>query len=68
MTDTPNDPDRVITVEDSVRYLRRITLDVRELKVRMSAVELRIGQLETSIAGINQRIDRIEARLVDDHA
>jgi archaellum component FlaC len=43
--------------------LDRVIEDVRDLKVRMTNVEERLGAVEMSIAGINRRIDRIELRL-----
>ena len=59
------EPENIVLV-----YLRRIDekldrvmADVHDLKIRMSAVEVAIGQLQVSVGSINQRIDRIEARL-----
>ena len=41
----------------------RIEADVGDLKLRMSAVENHIGQMQVQIAGTNSRMDRIEERL-----
>jgi hypothetical protein len=43
--------------------LDRLIEEVRDLKVRMTAVETQIGHLHVADAGINGRLDRIEARL-----
>ncbi|MDF2601546.1 MAG: hypothetical protein K0Q54_4369, partial [Methylobacterium brachiatum] len=58
-------PDNLLLV-----YLRRIDEkvdrladDVRELKTRMTAVEEHVARVDLSIAGVNRRIDRVEARL-----
>ncbi len=60
-----DEPDSLV-----LRYLRRIDEkldrvidDVRDLKVRMTAVEERLAGLDRSIAGVNRRIDRVEERL-----
>ncbi len=59
------EPDNLI-----LRYLRRIDEkvdrlgdDVRDLKVRMTAVDRQLGDLHVAIAGVNGRIDKVEARL-----
>ncbi|MFZ3327936.1 MAG: hypothetical protein WA231_19525 [Methylocella sp.] len=55
-------PDNVI-----FEYLRRLDMkldhvieDIGDMKIRMTAVEERIAQVELSIAGVNRRIDRIK--------
>ncbi|MGH6835107.1 MAG: hypothetical protein ACREC9_06070 [Methylocella sp.] len=52
-----------------VGYLRRLDTkrdrvieDIGGFKIRMTAVEERIAQVELSLAGVNRRIDRVEAR------
>jgi archaellum component FlaC len=43
--------------------LDRLAEDMRDLKVRTTAVETQIGHLHVADAGISGRLDRIEARL-----
>ncbi len=38
--------------------LDRVIEDIGDLKIRMTAVEERIAQVELSIAGVNRRVDR----------
>jgi archaellum component FlaC len=54
----------------TLRFLRRIdenldrlTDDMRDLKVRMTAVERQLGDIHVAIAGVNGRIDKMEVRL-----
>jgi hypothetical protein len=55
-------PDNVI-----FEYLRRLDMkldhviaDIGDMKIRMTAVEERIAQVELSIAGVNRRIGRVK--------
>lgn len=68
----PNGPDNLV-----LRYLRRIDDkldrvidDVRELKVRMTAVEENLASLNRRFDRLEVRVDRIERRLdlIDDPA
>ena len=43
--------------------LDRLTDDMRDLKVRMTAVERQLGDIHVAIAGVNGRIDKMEVRL-----
>ena len=54
----------------TLHYLRRIdekldglTADVRDLKHRMSSVELIFGQMQATYAGMQIRLDRVDSRL-----
>lgn len=43
--------------------LDRVIADVTDLKHRMTAVEVQVGQLVTAVGRVNERLDRIERRL-----
>jgi hypothetical protein len=37
--------------------------DIQDLKLRMSAVEHHLGQVQVQLAGLNSRMDRFDERL-----
>lgn len=41
----------------------RMELDITDLKVRVSSLELHQGQILTLLGGINQRLDRLDERV-----
>ena len=41
----------------------RMELDITDLKVRVSSLELHQGQILTLLGGINQRLDRLDDRV-----
>lgn len=43
--------------------LDRVIADVSDLKQRMTAVEIQVGQLVTAGGRLNERLDRLDVRL-----
>ena len=54
-------------VLEQLRHIRRIQdlmrEDVADLKLRMSAVETHLGQIQIQVVGLNGRMDRFDERL-----
>ena len=54
-------------VLEQLRHMRRtldfVAQDVADLKLRMSAVENHLGQIQIQVAGLNGRMDRFDERL-----
>jgi hypothetical protein len=66
MSDNPNAPVLDYLREQFARVhvkLDRITDDVTNLKVRMSALEAEAGYVRIGLAEVNARLDRLDARV-----
>ena len=54
-------------VLEQLRHIRRsqdlMREDISDIKLRMSAVEHHVGQIQVQIAGLNSRMDRFDERL-----
>lgn len=54
-------------VLEHVRHMRRVldnvAADVSDLKLRASAIEHHLGQIQVQVAGLNSRMDRFDERL-----
>lgn len=54
-------------VLEQLRLIRKsvgnIEADVQDLKIRMTAVEEHVGQVQVQLAGLNRRMDRFDERL-----
>lgn len=54
-------------VLEQLRHIRRgqdlIREDINDMKLRLSAVEHHLGQIQVQMAGLNSRMDRFDERL-----
>ncbi len=52
---------------EHLKHIRASTdamaLDIVDLKARMTGIEIQVGQVQVSLAGQSQRLDRLEERI-----